>query len=89
MHSERVRQLLEDLRKELHDNTDADVEQTIDDLDIDINQLLMAESELSGKELVEEVIDQARSMEARFAAGYPVAQRLMQEIIYILGRIGI
>ncbi len=89
MHSERVRQLLDDLRKELHEATDSDVEQSIDDLDIDINQLLLAEPESPEKELVEEIIHQARNMEARFATDYPVAVRLMQEIIYILGRMGV
>lgn len=89
MHSDRVRQLLDDLRKELNDKGDETVEQSIEDLDIDINQLLIVAPEVPEKELVEEVIAQARNMEAKFAAKYPVAERLMQEIIYILGRMGV
>lgn len=89
MYSERIRQLLDDLRKETLGKADDATQRYIQDLDIDINQLLLAEPEVPEKELAEEMIQQARDMEAKFAAEHPVAQRLMQEIIYILGQIGI
>lgn len=89
MNSERIRQLLDDLRKEIKGKNNAALDQHIQDLDIDINQLLLAESELPEQELLEEVINQARNVEAKFAVDHPVAERLMQEIIYMLGRMGI
>lgn len=90
MHSEKLKQLLDDLRKEVTGKPiNNDVQQPINDLDIDINQLLMSEPDMPEQELLEEVIEQARDVEAKFAVEHPVAERLMQEIIYMLGRMGI
>lgn len=89
MHSGKIRTLLDELNQLAQQQFDADKQQRIQDLDIDINQLLLLEAELPEQELLEEITEQARSIEASFASEHPIAQRLVQEIIYILAQIGI
>lgn len=85
MTGEKISQLLEDIRKSLG-GKDAKLEQSLRDLDTDINQLLIEPPE---PDMVEEVLKQAREIEARFAVEHPTAQRTLQEIIYMLARMGI
>lgn len=85
----KIRHLLNELNQVAEQQLDADARQQVQDLDIDINQLLILDAELPEQELLEEITAQARAIEANFASQHPIAQRLVQEVIYILGQMGV
>jgi phosphate uptake regulator len=83
-----LKQLLSRLNDTL-ENTDTVDEETlalVRELDEEIHRLTEAGAQA---EEVEGVLDQAKSMETRFAVDYPVAERFLREIIDALSRVGI
>ncbi len=56
------------------------------ELDEEIHRLTEAGAQVDD---VEGVLDQAKSMETRFAVDHPVAERFLREIIDALSRVGI
>ena len=85
MSQERVKQLLSELRAELA-STDSLDEETLAlarKLDVDIDQVI-EKSEPRVPEL-----EDAIALEARFAANHPVAERIVRELVAVLGRMGI
>lgn len=85
MSQERVKQLLSELRAELASANTLD-EETLElarKLDVDMD-LMIEKSEPRVPEL-----EDAIALEARFAATHPVAERIMRELVAVLGRMGI
>lgn len=82
MSSERIRELLAELQRELHSGGEIDTEtrellqQLNDDLD-----------EIAGSET--SALDRAKELESRFAADHPVAERIARELADILAKMGI
>jgi hypothetical protein len=56
------------------------------ELDEEIHRLTEAGAQVDD---VEGVLDQAKSMETRFAVDHPVAERFLREIVDALSRVGI
>lgn len=85
MSQERVKELLLQLRTELAsaDTLDEETLELARKLDQDMD-LMIEKSE----PLVPEMED-AIALEARFAANHPVAERIMRELVAVLGRMGI
>jgi hypothetical protein len=83
---------LKELLKSLNDtleNTERVDEETmalVRELDQEIHRLTEAGPQ---PDEVEGVIDQAKSMETRFAVDHPVAERILREIVDALSRVGI
>lgn len=88
MDNDKLKQLLSQLN-DILDNTEQVDEETlalVRELDEEIHRLTAEEA--PGEEF-EGVLDQAKSMEARFAVDHPVADRVLREIIDALARVGI
>jgi len=68
------------------DRVDEETLALVRELDEEIHRLTEAGAQ-PGE--VEGVIDQAKSMETRFAVDHPVAERFLREIIDALSRVGI
>ena len=68
------------------DSVDPDTLKQVKDLDEEVNRLLESGSE--GEEY-DNVVDQAKAVETRFAVDHPVAERFLREIIEALSRVGI
>jgi hypothetical protein len=85
MSSERVRDLLKQLRHEL-DTTDVDPEtlSLVRELDGDIQELLE-----STENPVDALMQRAEAMEVRFAVNHRVAERILREIVETLARMGV
>jgi hypothetical protein len=85
MSSERVRDLLKQLRHEL-DTTDVDPEtlSLVRELDGDIQELLD-----STENPVDALMQRAEAMEVRFAVNHRVAERILREIVETLARMGV
>lgn len=83
MSSERLRELLAELNKELHKPGDFDPETRalLRELNEDIEQIAGNYSESA--------IDRAKQLESRFAANHPVAERLARELADIIGKMGV
>jgi hypothetical protein len=83
-----LKELLNRLNDALEDTEQVDEETLalVRDLDEEIHRLTEAGAQ-PGE--VEGVIDQAKSMETRFAVDHPVAERFLREIIDALSRVGI
>lgn len=83
---------LKDLLNNLHDtleNTEKVDDETlklVQDLDQEINRLL--DSDDSSDDF-DSVVDQAKSVETRFAVDHPVAERFLREIVDALSKVGI
>jgi phosphate uptake regulator len=83
---------LKELLKQLHqvlektDSVDPDTLKQVRELDDEVNRLL--ESGSSGEEF-ENVVDQAKAVETRFAVDHPVAERFLREIVDTLSKVGI
>jgi len=77
---EKTRQLLEELRKELKHGGE---------LDPDTRELLRRIHDEIDDGPTEQALEKAKEVEARFAARYPVAERITQLIIDSLGKMGI
>ena len=85
MSSERVRELLKQLRREL-DTTDVDPEtlSLVRELDGDIQELLD-----STENPVDALMRRAKAVEVRFAVNHRVAERILREIVETLARMGV
>lgn len=83
-----LKELLNDLHQELEntDQVDDDTRKLVQDLDEEINRLL---DENDNEFEFDDVVDHARSVEARFAVDHPVAERFLREIIDALAKVGI
>jgi hypothetical protein len=83
---------LKELLKQLHqalektDSVDPDTLKQVKELDEEVNRLL--ESGSQGDEF-DNVVDQAKAVETRFAVDHPVAERFLREIIETLSKVGI
>ena len=83
MSKERLSELLAELGDELHNTGDVDDETRalLSELHDDINRLT--------GESHESAIDRAKSLESRFAANHPVAERIAREFADLLAKMGI
>ncbi len=88
MSDKQLKDLLARLQTELEntDEVDSETLELVRELDVDISRLVESGS---ADDEFENVIDRAQSMETRFAANYPAAERFLREIIDALARIGI
>ncbi len=83
---------LKELLKQLHqalektDSVDPDTLKQVKELDEEVNRLI--ESGSQGDEF-DNVVDQAKAVETRFAVDHPVAERFLREIIETLSKVGI
>ena len=87
MSEERLRTLMTELVKELQktDHADPELIATIKRLQADIDDLVDPDTDSSENS----VLDDAIALEARFAVNYPVAEKILRELINNLSRIGI
>lgn len=85
MSQERVKELLSELRAELAsaDTLDEETLELARKLDQDMDVMIE-----KSEPLVPE-LENAIALEARFAASHPVAERIMRELVAVLGRMGI
>jgi hypothetical protein len=83
-----LKEMLNRLNDALEDTDRVDEETLalVRELDEEIHRLTEAGAQRGE---VEGVIDQAKSMETRFAVDHPVAERFLREIIDALSRVGI
>ncbi|MDP3517800.1 MAG: DUF4404 family protein [Pseudohongiella sp.] len=85
MGQDRVRFLLNELNQELAaaENLDQETLDLARKLERDMEQLI------ERSEPVASELEDAIALEARFAATHPVAERILRELIAVLGRMGI
>lgn len=83
MSSERIRELLAELSKELHATPDFDPEtrKLLEQLDTELHAVT-ADAPTSA-------LDRAKQLESRFAAEHPVAERIARELVDLLAKMGI
>jgi hypothetical protein len=88
MRENNIKQLLGQLQDTLEhtERVDAETLDLVRELDAEIHRL--TEAGASSAEY-EGALDQAKSMEARFAVDHPVAERFLREIIDALAKVGI
>jgi hypothetical protein len=81
--SERLRELLGQLDRELTSTGDIDAEtrELLAKLNADLEALTVGEDASAG--------DRAKELESRFAASHPVAERITREIADLLAKMGI
>ncbi|MGM0633358.1 MAG: DUF4404 family protein [Pseudomonadota bacterium] len=86
MSEKKIRELLDELDRELSRNEELDEEtvEAVRRLDQDIDEVIRSSEQKNSP-----VMDDAIALEARFAATHPVAERLVRELINALGRMGI
>ena len=86
MSEKKIRELLEELDQELSRNEELDDEtlEAVRRLDRDIDEVIRSTEQKNSP-----VLDDAIALEARFAATHPVAERLVRELINVLGRMGV
>lgn len=86
MSQQKVRRLLQELHDELSESGELDAEtlSMARKLDQDIDRVIE-----TGEEPDRPLMDDAVSLEARFAVQHPVAERLIRELIENLARMGI
>lgn len=84
MTSERIRELLRELERELQATSDIDAEtrRLLGELDDDIDRL-------TGEREESPALDRAKELESRFAASHPVAARIARELADILAKMGV
>ena len=87
MNEDRIKQLMRELIAELEsaESVDADTVTVARQLEEDIQDLVNPEVDTTDST----VLDDAIALEARFAASYPVAERILRELVNNLSRIGI
>ena len=85
MGQDNIKFLLEKLNQELAlaDNLDEDTLELARQLEREMEQLI------ERSEPVAAGLENAVALEARFAATHPVAERMLRELIAVLGRMGI
>tara|TARA_B110000858_G_scaffold77483_1_gene89766 strand:- start:4554 stop:4817 length:264 start_codon:yes stop_codon:yes gene_type:complete len=87
MNEEKVKQLLEELLKEIRqgDNPDEELLESAQRLQSDIDSLLNPDVDSSDNTVMDDMI----ALEAQFASSYPVAEKIIRELVNSLSRIGI
>lgn len=87
MNEEKIKQLVTELLEEISqsDNIDTELLTSAQKLESDIEALLNPETDSSENT----VMDDAIALEASFAANYPVAEKIIRELVNTLSRIGI
>ena len=83
MSSERMRELLAELNKELHETGEVDPETRA--LLLELNE----EIDRVAGDYSDSALDRAKKLESRFAANHPVAERLARELADIIGKMGV
>ena len=85
MGQDKIKFLLKELNQELAlaDNLDEDTLELARQLERDMEQLI------ERSEPVAAGLENAIALEARFTATHPVAERILRELIAVLGRLGI
>ncbi|MDP2284542.1 MAG: DUF4404 family protein [Pseudohongiella sp.] len=85
MGQDRVRFLLNELNQELSaaENLDQETLDLARKLEKDMEQLIERSEPVAAE------LEDAIALEARFAATHPVAERILRELIAVLGRMGI
>ena len=88
MTDQKLKDLLNSLQQAMEqtEKIDAETAELVRELDDEIHRLTEAGAQAGD---VEGVLDQAKSMETRFAVDHPVAERFLREIIDALSRVGI
>ena len=88
MTDQKLKDLLNSLQEAMEqtEKIDAETAELVRELDEEIHRLTEAGAQAGD---VEGVLDQAKSMETRFAVDHPVAERFLREIIDALSRVGI
>ena len=87
MNEEKVKQLLKELLVQIKqgETHDAELLASAQQLESDIDALLNPEVDTSDNTVMDDVV----ALEARFAANYPVAEKIVRELVNSLSRIGI
>lgn len=87
MNEEKVKQLLEELLKEIaqDDNPDEELLGSVQQLQTDIDALLNPDVDSSDNTVMDDLI----ALEAQFASNYPMAEKILRELVNSLSRIGI
>ena len=83
MSSERMRELMSELNKELHKPAELDDETRA------LLRELNEEIERVAGDYSESALDRAKELESRFAAKHPVAERLARELADVLAKMGV
>ena len=88
MNDKSLKELLNNLHAVLEktDEVDPETLELVRNLDEEINRLV--ESDAPDDDF-DNVVDQAKSVETRFAVDHPVAERFLREIIEALSKVGI
>jgi hypothetical protein len=87
MNEEKVKALLDELLNEIRQSEDQDDEvlASAEQLEADIAALLNPDVDSSDNTVMDDMI----ALEARFASNYPVAEKIVRELVNSLSRIGI
>ena len=88
MEDKQLQDLLARLHEELENTDEVDPEtlRLVRELDEEINRLVDPHTEDND---FDSVMDRAKAVQARFAAGHPVADRFLRAIIDALAKVGI
>jgi len=88
MNDKNLKELLNSLHAVLEktDEVDPETLELVRNLDEEINRLVESDSP---DDDFDNVVDQAKSVETRFAVDHPVAERFLREIIEALSKVGI
>ena len=88
MNDKSLKELLNSLHAVLEktDEVDPETLELVRNLDEEINRLVES---VSSEGDFANVVDQAKSVETRFAVDHPVAERFLREIIDALSKVGI
>ena len=88
MNDKNLKELLNSLHAVLEktDEVDPETLELVRNLDEEINRLVESDSSEGD---FDNVVDQAKSVETRFAVDHPVAERFLREIIDALSKVGI
>ena len=88
MNDKSLKELLNSLHAVLEktDEVDPETLELVRNLDEEINRLVESDSSEGD---FDSVVDQAKSVETRFAVDHPVAERFLREIIDALSKVGI
>lgn len=87
MNEERVKLLLKELLDEIgqSDNPDEELLASAQRIQTDVDALLNPDVDSSDNTVMDDMI----ALEARFASNYPVAEKIVRELVNSLSRIGI
>lgn len=86
MSEKKIRELMDELEQELSrsDELDEETLEAVRQLDRDIDEVIRSSEQKNSP-----VLDDAIALEAQFAVRHPVAERLVRELIAVLGRMGV